>query len=176
MIPSRSGIPLVPRARWRQAGRAVAVLAVALLLSSCSWVSGLFGGDKKDTGVPVSVFDIAVGDCFVAPSQVQAELSDLGRVPCSTPHQQELYAIARYQAPDGSDDYPGDAALDTYAKGACAEDFTGYVGVSLPDSGLWMTYLLPSARSWQQGDDRSVLCFITTTGGPLTGSVKGSKQ
>jgi hypothetical protein len=38
-----------------------------------------------------------------------------------------------------------------------------------------MTYLLPSARSWQQGEDRSVLCFVTTTGDPLTNSVKGSK-
>lgn len=162
---------------WRTRTALVAwVGVVAVLLSSCSWVSGLFGDKTENKGVPVSVFDVSVGDCFVAPTEVKAELSDLGRVPCSMPHQQELYDIATYQPPNGSDDYPGSAALETFAKGACAQSFTGYVGIAYPDSGLWMTYLMPSARSWKQGEDRSVLCFVTTTGEPLTESVKGSKR
>jgi hypothetical protein len=175
VIPSRSGIPLAPRAWWAYAGRLVGVLLVAVLVTSCSWVSGLFGGNKADKGVAVSVFDIAVGDCFVAPTDVKAELSDLSRVPCTVPHQQEAYASVTYTPPDGSDDYPGNAALDTFAKGACAQAFTGYVGIAYQDSSLWLTYLLPSARSWQQGDDRSVWCFVTTTGQALTKSVKGTK-
>ena len=139
-------------------------------------MSDLFGSDKTDTGVPVSVFDVKVGDCFVAPADVKAELSNLGRVPCSVPHQLELYSIEKYQAPTGSDDYPGNDVLESYAKGTCAQAFTGYVGIAYPDSSLWLTDLLPSARSWQQSDDRSVLCFVTTTGDPLTASVKGSKR
>jgi hypothetical protein len=167
--PFRSG-------RFRRgAVRALLVLLTGMLLTSCSWVQGLFGSDQPDKGVPVSVFDVSVGDCFIAPGEVKAELSDLQRVPCAVPHQQEAYAILPYKAADDSDVYPGNATLDTFAKGACAQAFTSYIGINYPDSSLWMTYLLPSARSWQQGDDRSVLCFVTTTGQALTKSVKGSK-
>lgn len=167
----------------RRVATTIALIAVGVVLagsmSSCSWVSGLFGGGGPHT-TSVSVFDLHVGDCFLAPTAVKAELSDLKEISCDKPHQQELYAVKKYPTPTGQSTadstYPGGAVLDTYAKGACAEAFTGYVGVAYPDSGLWMTYLLPTARSWQQGDDRSVLCFVTTTGSTLTASVKGSKQ
>lgn len=150
------------------------------MTASCSLVSSWFGDKDPNKPVSVSVFDAAVGDCFLAPAEVKAELPDLQKVPCTAQHQQELYATVEYtavtaDAAQPGDTYPGDAALDTFAQGACAEQFTRYVGIAYPDSGLWMTYLLPSARSWQQGKDRAVLCFVTTTGGPLTKSVKGSK-
>lgn len=150
------------------------------MTSSCSLVSSWFGDDDPAKPTSVSVFDATIGSCFVAPEKVSAELSNLSKVPCEVAHQQELYAKVAYQLPEGAptdtaDSYPGNATLDTFAQGACAEAFTAYVGIAYPDSGLWMTYLLPSARSWQQGEDRSVLCFVTTTGDPLTNSVKGSK-
>lgn len=148
-------------------------------VTSCSVVSGWFGHDDKTKPASVSVFDLKVGDCFVAPTDVKAELADLAKVPCDVSHQQELYAKVDYTAAgsnDVTDTYPGDAVLDKYAQGACAEKYVGYVGIAYPDSGLWMTYLYPSARSWQQSKDRSILCFVTTTaGGSLTKSVKGSK-
>ena len=49
-----------------------------------------------------------------------------------------------------------------------------YVGVDYLDSSLFYTYLLPSARSWDD-DDRSVVCFVTSPGEPLQRSVKGSR-
>lgn len=167
----------------RRAAIAVIGIVVLGMTSSCSLVSSWFGNDDPAKPTSVSVFDAKIGDCFVAAKEVTAELADLSKVPCNVDHQQELYATVAYVPPTGAttdpdiagDTYPGDAALDTFAKGACAESFTGYVGIAYPDSGLWMTYLLPSARSWQQNKDRSILCFVTTTGGALTTSVKGSK-
>lgn len=166
----------------RRAVLAASLIAALALTSSCSWVSGLFHHDDGTKPVSVTVFNAAVGDCFVAPAEVKAELANLSKVPCDVAHQQELYAKVEYRASgsatssDIADTYPGDATLDTYANGACAQAYTSYVGIAYPDSGLWMTYLLPSARSWQQGKDRSILCFVTTTaGGSLTASVKGSK-
>ncbi len=44
------------------------------------------------------------------------------------------------------------------------------------DSKLFYTYLLPSARSWNDGKDRKVVCIVTTTGDQLQGSIKGSKR
>lgn len=160
----------------------IALIVVMGMTASCSMISSWFGSDDPAKPTSVSVFDVAIGDCFTAPKDVAAELSNLSKVPCSVDHQQELYATVDYTPPSTTtaaaqpgDSYPGDAVLDTYAQGACAEAFTGYIGIAYPDSGLWMTYLLPSARSWQSGEDRQILCFVTTTGSPLTKSVKGSK-
>ncbi|MET3804481.1 hypothetical protein ABIB25_001476 [Nakamurella sp. UYEF19] len=157
----------------------VGLLAVLVLVSGCSWVSGLFGSSTPtETSTPVSVFEVAIGQCFNPPTgPPTVELSDLTSVSCTAPHTQESYASPTYKAPAGGDDsiYPGDAALVAFAKGSCAQSFTPYVGVSYLDSSLFFTYLLPSARSWEQGKDRTVLCFVTTTGKPLTATVKGSK-
>jgi hypothetical protein len=164
----------------RLAGRfAVAAFALVPLLAGCSTFGGSDNGKKS-----VSVFDVQPGQCFAGQSKVKAQLSSLEMVPCTTPHTQEAYAIVKYVpnrsgttsgAPSGGA-YPGGNALETYAKGACAQRFAGYVGVDYLDSSLFYTYLLPSARSWEQNDDRNVLCFVTTTGGTLKTSVKGSKK
>jgi len=150
------------------------LLTTALLTTACS-----SSGGQTST----SVFAVRPGQCFVAPKDVKAELSNLDQVPCTKPHTQEAYALVTYQpagtgpsASAAGGAYPGGDALDKYAKGACAQRFTKYVGVDYLDSKLFYTYLLPSARSWEQDDDRTILCFITTTGGTLTASVKGSRK
>lgn len=164
----------MPR-RVRRLRRILPALAAVITLSSCSWVSGWFGDDDEIKVDQITVFEAAVGDCFLAPERVQTALADLSRVDCSDPHEQELYEIVKYDA--DVEDFPGNAALESFAQGTCAQEFAGYVGIGYQDSSLWMTYLLPSARSWQQGKDRSVLCFVTTTvGEELVGSVAGSKR
>lgn len=154
------------------------LLAVLLLVSGCGWVSSIFGSRQTDASTSVSVFKVQIGQCFNPPAGApKADLSDLSSVACTAPHTQEAYAAPDYQAPVGGDNsvYPGDAALASFANGSCAQAFTGYVGVSYLDSSLFFTYLLPSARSWEQGSDRTVLCFATTTGASLSKTVKGSK-
>jgi hypothetical protein len=172
----------------------VAVLAIA---GAASTGCGLFGGDD-DEAEDVSVFSVDVGDCFKAPSDVEAQISDLQRVSCKTPHDRELYAREAYvpagssptagasagasaspsaeaSAPADSSGYPGDEALTAYAEATCAQSFADYVGVDYLDSSLFFTYLVPSPRSWED-DDRSVLCFVGAAGTPLEGSVKGTKR
>jgi Septum formation len=170
--------PLPPA---RRAWRLVPALAVSVVLTAgCGW----FGGGGSSTTGSISVFDVKRGDCFTTPKAVKAELSKLSRVSCATQHTQEAYAVVTYHASAAGaaatsgapDAYPGGDALDRFAKGVCAQRFTGYVGVDYLDSSLFFTYLLPSARSWEQDDDRNVLCFVTTTGGKLTSSVKGSRK
>jgi hypothetical protein len=155
--------------------RCAGVAGLAVGLAGCSW----FGGGSKDKTSSESVFDVKPGQCFVAPANVKAELSDLTRTPCTKPHTQEAYASVPYQASTTatrSSAFPGNDVLSTFAQGACAQHYAGYVGVDYLDSKLFFTYLLPSARSWEQNDDRKVLCFVTTTGAKLTSSVKGSKS
>lgn len=152
---------------------AIATAAVALgALTGCSF----FG--KNDKTTVVSVLKAKPGDCLVAPKAITAEVTNLTVVPCTQPHQQEVYALAAYPLPAGSETsapYPGEAVLKAFADGACLGAFAGYVGSDYRDSSLFFTYLLPSARGWQAGDDRDVTCIITTTGSTRTSSVKGSK-
>jgi len=149
-----------------------ALAAVLLLTTGCS-----FRHSKSDAH-SVSAFDLKPGDCLLAPSTVKQEISKLQVVPCTKPHVQEAYAIVKYDQ-SGSDNgapYPGETTLSTFAEGACGQRYETYVGVAYQDSALFFTYLLPSARSWQDGDDRDVICFVTTTGEQLTASVKGSRR
>lgn len=159
--------------RLRETAAAAAVLAaLAVLAGALTACSGSSNGGN------ISVFSVQPGQCFQAPAKVQAELSSLQKVPCSTPHTREAYAIVSYSAPDGATTgaYPGSDALSAFAQGACAQHYRSYVGVDYLDSSLFFTYLFPSARSWQSDDDRKVVCFVTTTGAKLTASVKGSKK
>ena len=147
-------------------------VGVALVASGCSW----FGGG--DDGSAVSVFDVEVGDCFLAPKEITTTFTTLSRVDCDVPHEQEAYAKATYTDP-GTDStpetFPGEAALKSFADGVCAEQYADYVGIDYRDSELFFTYLLPSPRSWEGDADHSTLCFVTTTDGvQLTRSVQGT--
>ena len=165
-----------PEVRSSAVLRAVGVVVTASValgaLTGCSF----FG--KNDKTTVVSVLKAKPGDCLVAPTAITAEVTNLTVVPCSQPHEQEVYALATYPLPAGTEKtaaYPGEAVLKAYADGACLGAFAGYVGSDYRDSSLFFTYLLPSARGWQAGDDRDVTCVITTTGAKRTSSVKGSK-
>ena len=145
--------------------RAVMAVLVGTVLAGCSLGSG---------PEQVSVFDAAPGECFLAPQEVVAELTEIERVPCDVPHDQEAYAVVEYETTEGAEGYPGDGALKDFADGSCAAEFAGYVGVDYRDSSLFLTYLLPSPRSWEQDGDRAVTCFVTTTGPALDASVRDS--
>lgn len=176
---SLDGEPAVPKPalaaarRARTGARAATLIAVAVAVSGCGWF-----GDSKSAKAAVSVFDIKPGQCFNPPSTVKSELSKLNEVRCDQPHTQESYASVPFANKDGSEAsaYPGDAALKSFADRACAQEYTGYVGKDYLDSSYFFTYLLPSARGWEQEKDRNVLCFVTTTGQQLTASVKNSKR
>lgn len=150
--------------------RALAVAGLLGVLAGCTWFSG------GEDGRSVSVFDLEPGDCVLSPSDARTELTELRAVDCAEEHHMEVYARVDMPAPDDDAPYPGDAAAKAFADGACAEQFAGYVGVDYRDAPahLFFTYLVPSARSWSEGEDRTVTCFVTTTGAPLTGSVAGT--
>lgn len=157
-----------------RAGAGTAARSGALGVVVLATVAGcsLFGGD--DGGTSVAVTDVAVGECYLAPGEVTAELTELDRVDCDDPHEQEAYAnLAATPGGQEADTYPGEAALKEFADGSCAEAFAEYVGVDYRDSALFFTYLLPTARGWESGD-HEVTCFITTTGEQLTRSVRGT--
>ena len=129
-----------------------------------------------------SVFKVKVGNCVVPPTDIKAEITSVKVVPCTTAHTQEVFAFVSYgisasaaTTTSSTDAFPGAAALRTFADGACLQQFSNYVGVDYRDSTLFFTYMLPSARSWSTHSDRTIVCLVTTTGQPLTASVRGSR-
>ena len=149
--------------------RSAGVVVLALLVAGC----GLLGDDGDDGAV--GVLDVEAGQCFTAPGEVQAELTELTSVPCDSEHDQEAYAVVGYTAAGGeeADAFPGADTLTRFADGACAQEFGEYVGTNYLDSRLFFTYLLPSVRGWEDGDTE-VVCFVTTTGEKLDASVRDS--
>ncbi|KGM14713.1 hypothetical protein N867_17160, partial [Actinotalea fermentans ATCC 43279 = JCM 9966 = DSM 3133] len=69
--------------------------------------------------------------------------------------------------------YPGDEAIASQADEYCYGEFEGFVGVTWENSAFDYGYLSPSQESWEQGDDREVLCMIMDPEGLTTGSLAG---
>jgi hypothetical protein len=92
-----------------------------------------------------------------------------------------------------STEYPGRDVLRAFAREACAQHFRDYLGTNPREPWYFLTYLFPSVASWTAASaqrprlgpltrlvtssarsDRSVVCFLRTTGPALTASVRGS--
>jgi hypothetical protein len=131
-------------------------LAVAGGLGGCG---GKPDAERSDghivTAGKLSVLDLEIGDCFVPPDDLGTELVDVEGVPCSEPHQHEVFAVAAWT--DG-ELRPDDRDFGVFADTRCLAAFRDYTGVDYLESPLVLTYLLPSIRSWNEVGDREVVC------------------
>lgn len=152
---------------------------MGLALVAVAWLAGCRDGggvERDDSGQVVaageeSVFELGPGDCIQPPEELSAaSIEDLRAVPCSEPHTHEVYAVATY---DAGDVYPGANELQAFADRSCLERFEDYVGLPFDESSLRFSYLFPSFPSWNDGDDRDVICLVVSTDEPLTSSAKG---
>ena len=151
------------RARW-------AMLVVgALALAGCSDdKAGRKEGAINKAG-DISVFDVQVGDCLMPGDELGAEITDVHAVPCADPHTHEVFALPEY---DEDDVYPGEEKLRNFADAECIGAFNSYTGIEYLESDLFFSYLQPSIRSWNEGDDRRIVCVIVATGEPVEGSAR----
>lgn len=103
----------------------------------------------------LSAFEVRVGDCFDDGAFMGNEVQDIPAVPCSEPHDNEVYAT--FDMPE--DKWPGDAAADQAAMAVCYDRFKAAIGKPYKDSVIDFTTMYPSERSWNQGGDREVVCI-----------------
>jgi len=88
---------------------------------------------------------------------------------CDVPHTHEIYATIEY---DEKSVYPGVEELGTFAEVKCLQAFEPFVGTSAFDSSLSYSWLVPTLGSWNDEDDREVLCVLMARdGAPIVGSV-----
>lgn len=160
-IPVETGPP--PRrfftTRWF---RLVVLLAAGL---GYGFFTSLDDAGRDDTGEIVTAGDLDVmavqpGDCFDDPEATADDtVSALQALPCSEPHDNEVFAVESIAAVFGSE-YPGRQALEEHAYDVCSGNvFDAYVGTEYFDSELEVFTLTPTDDSWSQGD-RDVVCVL----------------
>ena len=138
--------------------------------------------DRDDSGNIISegqidAFAMRVGDCFDDTQDIfgagpaGAEVQDLPGLPCSDPHDNEVYAVFDVSFAT----FPGDQAMLDVATDGCFKRFAGFVGRSFDESILDILPIYPTDASWSQLNDREIICAVYHIDGKkLTGSVKGS--
>ena len=151
--------------------RALSALAAgALLTVGCSSAERNDAGEIAVAG-SVDAFAIRVGDCYDDESFFADEVSEVSGVPCSEPHDNEVFALFDLPGPE----YPGDDVVLDLADAGCLDRFAQYVGATYDDSVLMITTLVPSRESWSQVDDREVVCVAYHMElEKLTGSVRAT--
>ena len=131
-------------------------------------------GNIVDSG-NVDAFTIRPGDCFNdadAFGMDQAgEVSSLPGVPCSEPHDNEVYAVFEVSFTE----FPGDDQIAVSAFEQCLVRFASFVGTAYESSTLDIAALYPSGQSWSIQADREVICAVyDMNGGKLEGTAKDS--
>lgn len=126
----------------------------------------------------VNAFSLEVGDCFDDPDGVdlgtQTTVFELPAVPCSQPHDNEVFALIALEGDD--DEYPGTEEVQTLGFERCYDEFEAYVGAPYEESALeFDPYLFPTAQTWAAGD-REIVCAVYNPDlSPLTGSTRDSE-
>ena len=178
-----------------RAGKAITAAAFALLLAGCGASGSTANDEPKTSESPASAsaspeaetvadeaaeeevaaetvdaLDLKVGDCMAEDSDAE-EVEAVDVLPCTEPHDSEVYAAMDIEA--GA--YPGEEAVDTMAQDFCLAEFQPYVGTDYSVSALDVGYLTPTPTSWTLGNDREILCTVYRVDGEkLTTSVKNS--
>jgi hypothetical protein len=120
-----------------------------------------FGGDDP--------FDLAVGDCLTEPVGYDV-VDSVEIVDCNEPHYSEVFQS--FIIDDGP--YPGDAAVEEMAYEWCDEDFADFVGVPYVESALDYEILIPSQETWEDMNDREILCMVYDPAGDTVGTLQGA--
>ena len=126
-------------------------------------------------GGNVDAFQLRLGDCIDDTSSLLGdgggEVDTLPGVPCSEPHDNEVYAVFNVSF----DSYPPEEEMFEQAFTSCHERFEPFVGKDYESSSLDILTLYPTEDSWNLNNDREVVCAVfDLNANKLTGSAKGT--
>ena len=112
----------------------------------------------------VSVDDLRTGDCLKSVKE-SSMLTTVPAVPCSQPHQGEVFG--EFDLSGSS--YPGETKIDSAAQEQCQAKLTSYASTKNVDEVQDLYYLYPRESDWRRGD-RTVTCIAVHA--DRTGSLK----
>jgi hypothetical protein len=153
----------------------VALVGTAVVVALAAVVSATSGaGDGHRTKF---VTDLDTGDCWLDPadlsSQTTTEFLAVQLVPCSEPHDNEVYAVVRHPRA-AQNDPPSDSELMYGALEACEREFEPSVGVPPLRSGLDVVAIWPDPSGWELGSRMVVCSAYRLDGRPLDETVRGA--
>lgn len=166
---------------------AAAAATVSLtLLSGCSVLDGILSSGEAPRDEPggeitasadADAFEILKGDCIdlealdgygESAEGEDFEVESVPVVPCAEEHTGEVYAELIMDDAE----YPGDEAMSKKFDEWCYDEFEKFVGISYDESVYGYTGFYPTQATWDQLNDRSLQCIISSEE-PFTGSLKG---
>ena len=114
----------------------------------------------------LSVFSLAVGDCFNSPADTQ-DVASVTAEPCNQPHSAQIYA--KFNLAGSNFSYPGTAAVTRLAASGCTAR-TGNIDRSKATNAMTVRFLFPDQNAWL-GGRRTVACMIVNPTANLTYSL-----
>jgi hypothetical protein len=117
----------------------------------------------------LSVFSLAVGDCFNNPAGAST-VTTVTAIPCSQRHNAQIYAKFNLTGSDLS--YPGNRAVTKLAEKGCNAR-TDSINKSAAPSSMTIRLLFPEQDAWLNGR-RTVACMIVNPTADITSSLVNS--
>ncbi|WP_159621683.1 septum formation family protein [Ruania rhizosphaerae] len=140
---------------------ALAVLGVAGLTASMSACS-LLGG---------SVATAEVGECIMYDDLNSQSITEIDPIDCTEEHDAQFFY--KFDMDDG--DFPGRDGISAAAEEGCLAEFEPFVGTDFQESALYVNFIGPSEESWNDANDREILCVLYLNDGSMaTESWEGS--
>jgi hypothetical protein len=131
------------------------VASVALVASACS----------------SEVFSLEVGECFQDVAAGETEVENVETVDCDEPHDNEVFHTFELEG----DEFPDDATLLGAIEDECLDPvFEDYFGAPYETSEIEVLPITPTPESWEQADDREVVCAGFIPEEQVEGSLQGS--
>lgn len=142
--------------------------------------AGLAGQDEStrdETGAvieegEVGAFRVRLGDCIA--EVADGDVESVQAVPCDEPHAAEVYGAFNMDG-DADAPFPGDEAIELAYVDGCLSRFEPFVGRDFATSQYDITAMTPTAGSWDEVDDREILCLLVHVDRtPLVGTAEAS--
>ena len=164
--------------RLGQQGRGFAIAGLVLsglwvLLIILLIIVGSLGNATRSSstgqitrGGKLSVFSLAVGDCFDNPTATQ-DVATVTAEPCNQPHSAQVYA--KFNLTGSNFSYPGTATVTQLASTGCTAR-TGSIDRSKATNTMTVHFLFPDQAAWL-GGRRAVTCMVVDPTGDITYSL-----
>jgi len=143
----RSGEQADDRSRWVVVAAVVAAVVVvaAIAVLGVRVLRGATGSSPTASGATSTIGALDVGACYRLPSDDASSdsVSDVEVLPCTEPHDGQVYA----HVPLTFDDYPSDAALTAAAESGCGDDSSLDSSVASSDT-MSPSWYAPLEADW----------------------------
>jgi hypothetical protein len=117
------------------------------------------------------VFSLEVGQCFQLPEGEPEQVTDVEVVDCDQPHENEVFHTFELEG----ERFPGQEAATAAAEEACyGAAFEDYIGQPYETSQVEVFSITPTRTSWEEADDREVVCAVWIPEEQVEGSLQGS--